>query len=486
MNYRGLAGISAMALTMTCGAPDARAAVINVPGDIASLSVAIAVAADGDEVVIASSASPYLVFPGLEVTDKTLIIRGATGNPADVVIDGANLDVVVRISGAGSDGTVLEGLTIQNGRGGEAGNSSGAGIRLHTTDVTIRDCVVRNNVIPAADGNGAGIYGTASDVLIERCVIEGNSVNSVTGDGVGAYFNGGSVQVVDSVFRDNRLPETVALETSSYGGGFYMDSGSLTMIRTELSSNRAGLGGGMYLSGTMLTVTIDETVFADGAARQGGGLYTREGSNGAQTFVRNSLFVGNTTTSNDAALYIGKGGFYTNLTIVGNTTATNYVVGGNAPTGSVIIDNTIIWGNTYNENSGLFPATTPEVVRRCILQQAFTGAAGSGFNQVIDPLFTDASNRDFRLMPNSPAIDAGDTNLYFGPFADLDGAARVVDVPEVADTGFTLSGPVIDIGAYEFQVAGPVDTCPTDTNGDGVINFTDLNAVLSVFGEECD
>jgi hypothetical protein len=136
--------------------------------------------------------------------------------------------------------------------------------------------------------------------------------------------------------------------------------------------------------------------------------------------------------------------------------------------------------------NGPIPSSTPDVVRRCILQQSYTGAAGSGFNQVVDPMFADPSNRDFRLMPNSPAIDAGDTNLYFGPFADLDGAARVVDVPEVADTGYTLSGPVIDIGAYEFQTAGPVDTCPTDTNGDGAINFADLNAILSVFGTDCD
>jgi hypothetical protein len=162
------------------------------------------------------------------------------------------------------------------------------------------------------------------------------------------------------------------------------------------------------------------------------------------------------------------------------------VLGGSSPTGSVILDNSILWGNTYNAANGPIPLSTPDVVRRSILQQSYTGAAGSGFNQVVDPMFADPSNRNFRLMPNSPAIDAGDTNLYFGPFADLDGAARVVDVPEVADTGFTLSGPVIDIGAYEFQTAGPIDTCPTDTNGDGVINFTDLNAILSVFGTDCD
>ena len=33
---------------------------------------------------------------------------------------------------------------------------------------------------------------------------------------------------------------------------------------------------------------------------------------------------------------------------------------------------------------------------------------------------------------------------------------------------------------------GPsLSDCPSDTNGDGVINFTDLNTVLSTFGEDC-
>ncbi len=482
MSIRTLTGLSALALSLACGAS---AAVINVPGDIASLSVAVAVAADGDEIVIAASAAPYLVFPGLQVTNKTLTIRGATGEPADVVIDGANLDIVLRITGAGSDGTLLQGLTIQNGRGGTAANTSGAGVFINDANVTIRDCVVRNNVLPAADGNGAGIYATVSDLLIERCVIEGNSMGSVTGDGVGAYFNGGVVLITDTAFRNNRITAASDLDLSAVGGGIYADVGSMQLTRCLFEGNRTGFGGGVAAVGNMQSMTIDECEFLDNEARNGGGFAASSTAGPLVPRIRNSLFVGNMSL-NDSAIFTDKGGFFTNLTMAGNISSGSYVVGGSSPTGTTILDNSIIWGNTYNTANGPIPSSTPDVVRRCILQQSYAGASGSGFNDVVDPMFADPSNRDFRLMPNSPAIDAGDTNLYFGPFADLDGAARVVDVPEVADTGFTLTGPVIDIGAYEFQVGGPADTCPTDTNGDGVINFADLNAVLSVFGTDCD
>lgn len=477
--------IRAAGLVALLAAAGVNAAVINVPGDF-PLGVAIAVAVSGDEIVIAPSATPYQVFPGLQITNKALTIRGATGNPADVIIDAVGLDIVIRISGAGADGTVLEALTIQNGRGPTAANGSGAGVWINDADVTLRNCVIRNNVLPAADGNGAGVYATVSNIVIEGCVIEGNTVESVSGDGMGAYFNAGSQIITDTVFRNNRLPAGLALELSSTGGGLYADGGSLRVTRCLFENNRAGFGGGVAVIGNMTSVTIDETVFADNEARNGGGFGANSAAGPLVPRLRNSLFVGNSVTGNDSAIYTDKGGLFTNLTLVDNTSDGSYVVGGSSPTGTLILDNSIIWGNAYNPANGPLPSTTPDVVRRSILQQAYAGASGSGFNRVVDPMFLDASARDYRLMPTSPAIDSGDTNLYFGPFADLFGAPRVVDIPGVADTGFSISGPVIDVGAIEFQPAGPVITCPGDTNGDGQINFADLNTVLSVFGTSCD
>jgi hypothetical protein len=80
----------------------AAAATIDVPADF-PLSVAIAVAQDGDEIVISPTGSPHLVFPGLEFADTSLTVRGAfelidappdtcpTDTNADGFINGADL-----------------------------------------------------------------------------------------------------------------------------------------------------------------------------------------------------------------------------------------------------------------------------------------------------------------------------------------------------------------------------------------------------------
>jgi len=68
--------------------------------------------------------------------------------------------------------------------------------------------------------------------------------------------------------------------------------------------------------------------------------------------------------------------------------------------------------------------------------------ANSGF---ADPSFTDATNLDFSILPASSAIDAGDPGF----------------IPAAGETDFAgnarLFNSIVDIGAYEFQMALPVE-----------------------------
>ncbi len=76
--------------------------------------------------------------------------------------------------------------------------------------------------------------------------------------------------------------------------------------------------------------------------------------------------------------------------------------------------------------------------------------AGEG-NLSAEPLFVDVDQHDSRLMPGSPCIDAGDTSAVpAGLFGDLAGGARGVDDSATEDTGGSLSGVTVDMGAYEF------------------------------------
>lgn len=105
----------------------------------------------------------------------------------------------------------------------------------------------------------------------------------------------------------------------------------------------------------------------------------------------------------------------------------------------------------------------------------------SGDNIDVDPAFVDPGAGDFRLAGGSRCIDAADNAALPADLTtDLDGNARRVDDPDTDDTG-QGDGPIVDIGAYEYQ---PED-CPADVNGDAVVDIDDLFQVLGQWGP-CD
>jgi predicted outer membrane repeat protein len=133
------------------------------------------------------------------------------------------------------------------------------------------------------------------------------------------------------------------------------------------------------------------------------------------------------------------------------------------------LDNTILWGNTAPSGPQISNSSdsTP-LVTYCDIQDS--GGSGTGWdgglgidnggNVDADPSFVDPSGPDgipgtsddnLRLRRISPAIDAA-SNLLIPAYVttDLDGNARLVDTPFVADTGIGTP-PIVDMGAYEFQ-----------------------------------
>jgi hypothetical protein len=318
-------------------------------------------------------------------------------------IVGSNARNVVVGSGA-DDTTVLDGFIIT------AGNADGSGCPNS----------------PAACGGG--MYNDDGNPVLRNVIF---TANAATSHG-GGIFNRGSSTLIDVSFFNN--------STDARGGGIYnVGDNSPQLINVTFYGNTANEGGGVYNRNS--AAHIINVTFSGNSAVNGGGLYNYNYLYGTPTLIQ-------ATFSNNVASGLG-GGIY-NLF------------------GDSIVHNSIVWGNTpdqiYDDSS------TPTVTYSLV--QGATVYPGTG-NINSDPLLVDAdgpddtagtTDDDLRLQGASPAIDAGDNSVLPADSLDLDsdgdttekipvdleGKARLVDDPVVADTG-KGTAPLVDMGAYEEQ-----------------------------------
>jgi hypothetical protein len=193
-------------------------------------------------------------------------------------------------------------------------------------------------------------------------------------------------------------------------------------------------------------------------------------SSGAPDHIVNCTFVGNesTFTCNGAAIYAGDG---------------------------TSISNTVAWDNHFSSPNGepnplqasqirAVPGTT--IHNSCI--QGWDGTLGGTNNHGNDPRFVNAAGPDGtygteddnpRLLPNSPLIDRGDVNALPLDTFDLDNDGDTTELlPVDMDWLPRIVGASVDVGAYEFQGM----PCLADIDGTGVVNVSDLLAVIQSWG----
>ena len=321
---------------------------------------------------------------------------------------------------------------------------------------------------------GSGATATA---ILDGFTIKGGYANGATASN---YDKGGGILIVNSGSPTIRNCNFTGNRCTFGGGAGYIFTASATFTNCRFENNVGGSYGGAFDMNNVVGTFNQCTFIGNSAARAG----ACESYGGSQTRYTNCIFSGNSATGSNGggALWIGVSSAVTarNSTFVSNSATT--LAGGIINTGGTsTIANCILWANTGPGGTSVANQLTSSggttTVSYSIVQGGFTGTANINGN----PMFVDQAARNFRLMPNSPAIDAGSNTLVpAGTTVDADGAARFVDDPTVADTGVGTA-PIVDRGAYEKQVPPP-PPCPADIDESGTVDAADLSTLLGNWG----
>jgi uncharacterized repeat protein (TIGR01451 family) len=258
----------------------------------------------------------------------------------------------------------------------------------------------------------------------------------------GAIFDKGDLTIRNCTFTGNKA-------VGSGGAGGAIDSeggssaGSLTVINTTISGNNAdGDGGGIFNTGNstalLTNVTITNNVADANADNEGlgGGLAQLSSSN---LTLNNTIIAGNFRASGEAVIPSGPAGEPTNNPSVG-TKDDVYVQADNPATPSDI-DPSPLDASSSNNLIGVDTGLTPDISNGVNGNQIGTAASP------IDPKLLALANnggptQTHLLLPNSPALNAGNTSLALDNGSPLTTDQRGSGFPRVV-------GSSVDIGSVE-------------------------------------
>jgi hypothetical protein len=385
-----------------------------------SLRQALADANYGDTIDFAVTGTIGLTSGELLV-DKSVTISGPG---ADNLAVNGNAKSRVFYIGPGVTVSISD-LTITNGNasGGGFPDFDGGGIYNDHAILTLTSCAISSNF--AQDGGGGifsdGIKGSAT-LLISNTVISNNSTSYGGGIwNVGVQGGTATLEISDSTLSGNTASIGAAVYNIGHGGDTTVD-----IRNSTLSGNSSGNGGGIYSTaydeGTAI-LEVSNSTLSGNSASFGGGIFND---------LAATLIIKDSTFSDNSADLGGGGIENTGATVsIGNTALKTGALGANIH--NVFGTVTSFGYNLSNDDGGGFLIGPGDQINTDPLLGPLQDNGG--------PTFTHA------LLPDSPAIDAGDPSFTPPPFFDQRGPGfdRIVNNR-------------LDIGSFEMQVTGPTPT----------------------------
>ena len=354
------------------------------------------------------------------------------------------------------EGTLLDGFTVVGSyfhhlHADDNPYSAGAGLLWDGGAATIRNSAFRANFT-----NGIIVKRAASVTLLDSSFYEHRPGSST-------WLEGDSVTALNCGFFDHALLLAISSPNANVRQCTFMgESGAHISGNATVDSCHFRDGIGLHLWDGRWTVRNSRFVGNYGHLRMvsgtgtvdscdfiGSTLSAAAGGLGSALF-RNCAFANN----GGVGIARSSGSLYVlNCTMFGNGLDVNpsaQIRGAINGGGSVQVLNSILWGN----GNGLFLTREEQQIYAQELEidysivEGWSGAFGGDGNFGLDPMLADVAglddilgteDDDARLLPGSPAINAGlSTSPYLTP-TDLDGHPRVL-----CDT--------VDIGAYEFGI----------------------------------
>jgi parallel beta-helix repeat protein len=363
------------------------AEIINVPDEYPTIQEGIDEATDGDTVLVEQGT--YL--ENVNFRGKGILLTSNFTFSSDsldiynTIIEGgyhAHPDTgscVLFVSGESQDAK-LSGFTLENGLGtyGPGLRDFGGGVFINESNPAIISNIIKNNgsfgVSPSV-GGGIGILGQCRPYIMKNIIADNYSGH---GGGIGSILSEGII--IGNMITSNGCV--------AYGGGIGQFYSNLTVERNLIIHNEAsdfhmrGWGGGIYIQHCVSSLIRNNTIYDNLAYNVGGGIYI---------FGSSSMVIEN------------------NIVML------------NEPWGIRCLDYSVtllyndFWSNIPVDYSGIPPGE---------------------FDISEDPLFVDAGNDNFHLLPDSPCIDAGNPatpNIPWGGFRRDIGALEY-------DQGFYFDG----------------------------------------------
>ena len=237
-----------------------------------------------------------------------------------------------------------------------------------------------NCVAEAIDDNNSVVNIVPDKTL--TLTIQGKDRNTATINATTLNSNGAMGRVMYVGGKANVILQNITLTGGSadYGGGVYIDGGTLIMeTGSSIKNNTANdQGGGVYIVGGTLKMETDSSINGNTASSQGGGVFINNG----EFNMTGGTISGNTVTSGNG------GGVFVKDTVSTFTMSDNATISGNAATegggvystGILNMSGGTISGNTATNGGGVYNTSSFEMTGGTISGNTATNDGGGVYN----------------------------------------------------------------------------------------------------------